>query len=83
MKALSGFSQCYNAQAAVNEDMIVVGAYSNEHGNDRSEFLPGIASVQTELGAITTAVADTGYFSKNNASKVPDGIVAVIATSRE
>ena len=83
MKTSSGFSQCYNAQAAVNEDMIVVGAYSNEHGNDKSEFLPAIASVPTELGAIAIAVADTGYFSENNASNVPKGIIAVIATSRE
>ncbi|MDQ6482620.1 transposase [Dyadobacter sp. LHD-138] len=83
MKTSSGFSQCYNAQATVNEDMIVVGAYSNEHGNDRSEFLPSIASVPTELGAIAIAVADTGYFSENNASNVPKGIIAVIATSRE
>lgn len=83
MKTRSGFSQCYNAQAVVNEDMIIVGGYSNEHCNDKSEFLPGIASVSTELGSITTAVADTGYFSENNASKVPEGIVAVIATSRE
>ncbi|TDE07973.1 transposase [Dyadobacter psychrotolerans] len=83
MKTRSGFSQCYNAQVAVNEDMIIVGAYSNEHGNDKSEFLPGIASVPTELGSISAAVADTGYFSQNNASKVPEGIIAVIATSRE
>lgn len=83
MKTPSGFSQCYNAQAAVNEDMIIVGGYSNDHGNDKAEFLSGIASVPVELGAITAAVADTGYFSENNASKLPDGIVAVIATCRE
>ncbi|WP_159474788.1 transposase, partial [Dyadobacter sp. 3J3] len=75
--------QCYNGQAAVNEDMIIVGAYSNEHANDKSEFLPGIASVSIELGTITVAVADAGYFSENNACKVPEGTVAVIATSRE
>ncbi|GLU57474.1 transposase [Dyadobacter frigoris] len=83
MKTHSGFNQCYNAQAAVNEDMIIVGAYSNEHGNDRSEFLPGLASVPTELGIITVAVADTGYFSESNVSKAPEGIVTVIATSRQ
>lgn len=88
MKTNSGFNraanrQCYNAQAAVNEDMVIVGAYSNEHGNDKSEFLPGLAAVPTELGVITVAVADTGYFSESNVSKAPEGIVTVIATSRQ
>jgi transposase len=83
MKTSSGFNQCYNAQAVVNDDMIIVGSYSNEHGNDKLEFLPGIASVPTEIGSITVAVADTGYFSENNVSKLQENIVAVIATSRE
>jgi hypothetical protein len=83
MKTPSGFRQCYNAQAAVNEDMIIVGAYSHQRGNDRSEFLPGIASVPIELGTITAAVADAGYFSENNVSKLPKSMVALIATSRE
>lgn len=83
MKTPSGFEQCYNAQAAVNEDMIIVGGYSNEHGNDKSEFLPCITSVPTELGAIKVAVADAGYFSENNVTTLPEGIIAIIATSRE
>lgn len=83
MKTSSGFNQCYNAQAVVNDDMIIVGSYSNEHGNDKLEFLPGIASVPEEIGSITVAVADTGYFSENNVSKLQENIVAVIATSRE
>jgi transposase len=83
MKTNAGFNQCYNAQAAVNEDMIIVGAYSNEHGNDKSEFLPGLAAVPTELGVIKVAMADTGYFSENNVSNAPEGIVTVIATSRQ
>lgn len=61
--------QCYDAQAAVNENMIIVGVYSNEHGNDRSEFLPDLASVPTGLGVITVAVADTGHVSENNVSR--------------
>jgi hypothetical protein len=35
MKTSSGFSQCYNAQAVVNEDMLIVAGFSNEHGNDK------------------------------------------------
>ncbi|TXK26419.1 IS1182 family transposase [Pontibacter qinzhouensis] len=88
MKTSRGFEQCYNGQAAVNEDMLIVGAYSNAHANDRQEFIPAIASVPGELGTITAAVADTGYFSEKNveaaqALRDGDGIEALIATGRE
>lgn len=67
MKTSKGFDQCYNGQAAVNEDMVIVGAYSNPHANDKQEFIPAIESVPKELsGEITNAVADTGYFSEKN-----------------
>lgn len=63
MKTNNGFNQCYNTQAAVNNDMIIVGNYTNANCNDKNEFLPAIESIPDELKAdITTAVADTGYF---------------------
>ena len=37
MKTSRGFDQCYNAQAAVNEDMLIVGAYSNAHAERERE----------------------------------------------
>lgn len=90
MKTSRGFEQCYNGQAAVNEDMLIVGAYSNAHANDKQEFIPVIASVAGELGTITAAVADTGYFSEKNVeaaqalmNRDKTGIEALIATSRE
>src|SRR3990172_1943261 len=45
MKTSRGFDQCYNGQAAVNDDMIIVGAYCNSHANDKKEFIPAIESV--------------------------------------
>jgi hypothetical protein len=61
MKTNNGFNQCYNALAALSNDMIIVGNYAN--CNDKNEFLPAIESIPDELKAdITTAVADTGYF---------------------
>lgn len=84
MKTSNGFDQCYNAQAAVNEDMLIVGAYSNAHVNDKQEFIPAVASVDPELGAIKTATADGGYFSENNVLQVQgQRIEPIIATSRE
>lgn len=85
MKTSKGFDQCFNGQAAVNDDMIIVGAYSNAHGNDKQEFIPTIESVPAELSAeILTAVADTGYFSeKNIADCKQKNIEPIISTARE
>ncbi|MCK5703467.1 MAG: IS1182 family transposase [Cyclobacteriaceae bacterium] len=85
MKTSKGFDQCFNGQAAVNDDMIIVGAYSNSHGNDKQEFIPTIESVPEELSSeISTAVADTGYFSENNiADCKKKSIKPIISTARE
>lgn len=84
MKTSKGFDQCYNAQIAVNEDMLVVGNYANPHHNDKQEFLPTIESVPDELKPkITFAVADTGYYSQKNIDDCPKGITPIIAKSKE
>lgn len=84
MKTSRGFDQCYNGQAAVNDDMVIVGAYCNAHANDKQEFIPTIDSVSKELGQITNAVADTGYFSETNINQCQQRTIEpVISTSRE
>jgi len=41
MKTADGFDQCFNGQAAVNDDMIIVGAHCNAHGMiNRSLYQP-------------------------------------------
>ncbi len=85
MKTSRGFDQCFNAQAAVNDDMLIVGTYSNSHVNDRQEFIPAIEAVAQELRAdLTVAVADTGYFSEKNIQDCEEKkITPLISTSRE
>lgn len=85
MKTSRDFDQCYNGQAAVNEDMVIVGAHSNSHANDKQEFIAAIESVPEELsGEVSTAVADTGYFSENNIARCEQmKIEPIISTSRE
>lgn len=85
MKTSKGFDQCYNGQAAVNDDMVIVGAYSNHHVNDKQEFIPVIESVPKELSSeITNAVADTGYFSEKNITDCEQkNINPIISTARE
>ena len=85
MKTSAGYDQCYNSQAAVNDDMIIVGAYSNSHVTDRQEYIPAIESVPVELsGEITVAVADAGYFSENNIVECEQKEISpIISTSKE
>ncbi len=84
MKTSNGFNQCYNGQGAVNEDMVIVGAHCNAHANDKQEFIPTIDAIPVELGEISSAVADTGYFSEKNIDDCQDkGIEAIISTARE
>ncbi|QZT35755.1 IS1182 family transposase [Halosquirtibacter xylanolyticus] len=84
MKTKDGFNQCFNGQAAVNDDMIILGAYSNAHANDKREFIPTINTIPTELGEISIAVADTGYFSEDNITECQDKeIIPLISTARQ
>ena len=63
MKTSKGFDQCYNAQIAVNDDMLMVSNYANAHHNDKQEFLPTLASVPDELRPqITSSVAELNNF---------------------
>jgi transposase len=84
MKTGNGFDQCFNAQAGVNEDMIIIGNYSNSHCNDKKEFLPMLGSFPDDFKPeITTAVADTGYYSDFNIKNCPETIKPIIAKSKE
>lgn len=84
MKTADGFDQCYNGQAAVNEDMIILGSCSNAHGNDKQEFIPTIDAIPAGLGDITNAIADTGYFSQQNINDCKKRkITPIISTARE
>lgn len=84
MKTNKGFDQCYNAQIAVNDDMLIVGNYANAHHNDKQEFLPAIESIPNEIKSqITSAVADTGYYSQHNMDECPESIIPIIAKSKE
>ncbi len=70
MKTSNGFDQCYNGQAAVNDEMLIVGAYANAHCNDKKELIPTLDAIDESLGKIDTATADNGYFSESNIEQV-------------
>jgi hypothetical protein len=65
-----GFEQCYNAQAVVaTESLLVVAAQVVQAPNDKQQIEPMLAKIDAlpeRLGEVETLLADTGYFSEAN-----------------
>jgi transposase len=83
-----GFEQCYNAQAAVAaESLVVIAADVVQAPNDKEQVQPmlgKIAELPDELGEVGELLADSGYFSEDNVNAcVAVGIEPVIAMGRE
>lgn len=87
MKTGVGFDQCYNAQAAVDADsMLIVASFVTQAGNDSQQVKPMLAALerqQEQLGQPTHFLADTGYFSAANVDACEQaGITPLIAIKR-
>jgi transposase len=83
-----GFEQCYNAQAAVAADsLLVIAADVVQAPNDKQQIEPMLNHIGTlpdELGEVDTLLADTGYFSAANvAACEAAGIDPLIAMGRQ
>ena len=83
-----GFEQCYNAQAAVAADsLLVIAANVAQAPNDKQQIEPMLNDIDTlpdELGEVDTLLADTGYFSAANvAACEAAGIDPLIAMGRQ
>ena len=67
------FEQCYNAQASVDIDtMLIVGQHLTQSPNDKKEIKPALKALNElpeELGGIDSLLADNGYFSQNNVNR--------------
>ena len=65
-----GFDQCYNAQAVVAADSLLVVAIDVVQAvNDKQQLQPmlvKLAALPASLGEATTLLADNGYFSAAN-----------------
>jgi len=88
MKAGSGqhFEQCYNAQAAVDEAMLIVGACvpacrggagRSVAANDKKELPPTVAAISPVVAPqVETVLTDSGFYSEAAVKAVeqnPDG----------
>ncbi len=83
-----GFDQCYNAQAGVDADtMLVVASTLTQAPNDKKEVTPILNVLQEQadkLGAASTLIADTGYCGENNVNACEEAkIVPLIAVARQ
>jgi transposase len=83
-----GFEQCYNAQAAVAADsLLVVATDVVQAPNDKKQLQPmlgQLAELPAELGKVGELLADNGYFSEANVNTcAAAGIEPVIAMGRE
>jgi transposase len=83
-----GFEQCYNAQAAVAADsLLVVAADVVQAAYDKQQLEPmlgKLAALPAELGEPETLLADNGYFSAANvAACTAAGIAPLIAAGRQ
>jgi len=67
MKAGSGnhFEQAYNAQAAVDEAMLIVGQRVSDAPNDKEELAPSVAAISPVVAREVKAVlVDSGFYSE-------------------
>ncbi|MGH8313189.1 MAG: transposase, partial [Gammaproteobacteria bacterium] len=83
-----GYEQCYNAQAAVAADsLLVIAADLTQAPNDKQQIAPmlgKIADLPDRLGKLEDLLADAGYFSEDNVNAcAAAGIEPIIATGRQ
>lgn len=85
--ATKSFEQCYNCQAAVDEEsQIIVAAYVTQQANDKQQLEPLVEEIKTNTdGRKPKKVsADSGYFSETNVAYLDaEGIDGFIATNRQ
>lgn len=73
MKDKGGFQQCYNAQAAVEvESMLVVAAHVTDAANDKEQMVPTLEAVASEAGEVARVLVDSGYYSEKAVATVED-----------
>lgn len=83
-----GFEQCYNAQAAVATDSLLVVAHDvTQAANDKRQLVPMLGQLTAlpgELGHVRQLLADNGYLSRANVEAcAAANVEPLIALGRE
>lgn len=81
MKTSSGFTQSYNAQAAVEVDSrLVVGQRVTNAPNDKQQLLPGCQMIEPAAGALSEVLVDSGFLSEAAVTEIEaSGTARVLA----
>ena len=82
------FEQCYNAQAGVDADtMLVVATTLTQAPNDKQQVEPMLKVLQEQapkLGDVQTLIADTGYCSEKNIKAWEQaGVESLLSVARQ
>jgi len=93
MKAGSGaqYEQAYNAQLAVDENLLIVGQRVSQSPNDKEELAPTVGTIEPRVKREVQAVlADSGFYSEAAVVAVeqtpegaPTGMTVYAAVSKE
>ena len=81
-----GFTQSYNAQAAVDADgsQLVVGQHVSQSAGDGAELENGVASIPDQLGKPEAALADAGYVNADAFERLEqEGVEIYCSVHRE
>jgi transposase len=83
-----GFEQCYNAQAVVaTESLLVIATDAVQAPNDKQQIAPMLEKIDAlpeRLGQVETLLADNGYFSEANVMAcVAADVEPLIAAGRQ
>jgi transposase len=66
-----GFEQCYNAQAAVDVDtMLIVAAHVCTDANDKKQLLPTARVISPCVGPVSNVLIDSGFYSEEAVASV-------------
>jgi len=82
----SGFTQSYNAQAAVDADgsQLIVGHHVSQSPSDSVELEKGVASIPEKLGKPGSVLADAGYVNAEAFDRLEqEGIEIYCSVHRE
>ena len=83
----AGFTESYNAQAAVDADgsQFIVGKHVSRSASDSTELENGIKSIPNELGKPTAGLLDAGYVDADAIERVEKemGIELYVSVHRE
>jgi len=83
-----GFEQCYNAQAAVDaESLLVLAPHVTQAGNDKEQVAPMVAQIRSlpeGLNQPDSLLADTGFYSEKNVELCKKAAIEpLVAVGRE